>query len=256
MSHAAWHVLFFNPFFWEHTGKHGLCLRRVCTAFRNEIPECLAIDSAFVGVLIRKVEIFRLFPLSVHDVVTMRSPLFFVDAFRLALRKTGGFDFCIAVMREKGLALWNSSGVKREALRAKLGSELLAGGVSWDVTGPLFDAAISGRRNVESAVVWHLDCFDQELPPWQTFRPSPDAPPRTKYGLWEYNAILFCLHDAVGFWYKGINRDVLVIVEEIQRARLSCASGHPVYCMHHQHIAAKKFVFGVVQFRPFHGSGN
>jgi hypothetical protein len=251
--HDAWHVLFFNPFFWEQTGKHGLGLRKVCKSFRNEIPEQFAIEASFRNVLIRKVEIFRLFPLSVYDVVRMRSPLLFVDAFKLAMKKTGGFGFCIAVMREKGVVLWNTAGLKRECIRSKLNAELKAGGVSWVVTGPLIDSVVSGKKNVDSAVVWRYDCFTEELPHWQAFRPSPDAQPRIMHKLWEYDTILFCLHDAVGYWYKGINRDVLCILEEIRRARLSHASGNPICCMHHQHIAGRKFLFGIVQFRPWNG---
>jgi len=251
--HDAWHVLFFNPFFWGQTGKHGLKLRGVCTEFRDDIPEQNAIEWAFAHVLIRKADIFRLFPLSVHDVVQMRSPLLFVDAFRLAVKKTQGFDFCIAVMREKSVLLWNTAGHRREALRSKLNGELNAGGVSWVVTGSLFEASISGRRGVDSACVWHFDCFIEELPHWQTFRPSPGAPPRTNYGRWEYDTILFLLHEAVGFWYKGINRDVLGVLQEIRKARLSHAAGRLVGTMHHQHIAGRKFLFGIVRFRPWNG---
>ncbi len=257
--HDAWHILFFNSFFWEQTGKHGLCLRKVCKDFKKDIPEQFATEAAFTGVLIRKVQIFRLFPLSVYDVVKMRSPLLFVDAFRMALKKTGGYDFCIAVMRDKGWMLWNSAGVKREAKRTKLNRELLAGGVTWPVTGSLFEAAISGKRSVESASVWHFDCFIEELPHWQTFHPPsspPGEPPRTLYTLWEYDTVLFCLHGAVGYWYKGINREVLCIMDKIRRARSSHAAGHPVCCMHHQHIAGKKFLFGIVRFRPWNGPGN
>ena len=252
-KHDAWHILFFNPFFWEQTGKHGLNLRRVCKDFKKDIPEQSAIEAAFTGILIRKVQLFRIFPLSVYDVMGMRSPLLFVDAFRLALKKTGGFEFCIAVMRDKGWVLWNSTGVKRETTKARLNSELLAGGITWTVTGPLFEAAISGRRSVESARVWRFDCFTEEIPHWQTFCPSQREPPRTLYTLWEYDTVLFCLHDAVGHWYKGINHDVLEIIGEIKRARLSTAAGNPICCIHHQHIAAKKFLFGVIRFRPWNG---
>ncbi len=225
----------------------------VCSDFRKAIPEKFAIESAFAGVLIRKVEIFRLFPLSVYDVVSMRSPLLFVDAFRMALGKTGGFDFCIAVMREKGWTLWNSIGVKREAMRSKLNSELIAGGISWPVTGRLFQAAVSGKKKVLSAAVWRLDCLAEELPHWQAFQPSPGAPQRIAYARWEYEEVMFRLHGAVGFWYKGINHDVRCIIKEIRCRR---ASGRTADCMHHQHVAAKKFIFGVIIFRPFHGLEN
>jgi hypothetical protein len=253
--HDAWHVLFFNPFFWEKTGKHGLKLRETCKRAKEQIPEQLAIESAFSNVLIRKADIFRLFPLSVHDVVRMRSPLFFGDAFRIAMKKTRGFEFCIAVMREKAVLLWNTAGIKREALRSKLNRELAMGGVSWSMSGSLFEAAISGRRSVESAAVWYFDCFLEELPHWQTFRPSDGAPPRIMYQLWEYDTVLFLLREAVGFWYKGINKDVLSVLVGIKQARQSHALGVPVCRMHHQHIAGKKFIFGIVRFRPWHGLG-
>jgi hypothetical protein len=158
MHHDAWHALFFNSFFWEMTGKHGLKLRRVCKSFKDQIPEKYAIETAFAGVLIRKVDIFRLFPLAVYDVVMMQSPLLFVDAFRLALRKTGGFDFCISVMREKGTALWNSKGAKREMLRAKLNTDLIAGGIACGGSGSLFEAVVYGSKSVDSASVWYHNC--------------------------------------------------------------------------------------------------
>ena len=254
--HDAWHILFFNPYFWEKTGKHGLKLRSVCKRFNDAIPEQYAIESAFSGVLIRKADIFRLFPLSVHDVVRMRSPLLFVDAFKIAVRKTNGFDFCIAVMREKACLLWNSVGIKRMHLRAKLDEELRAGGVSWAMNGSLYEAAISGRRMVDRAVVWYFDCFTEQIPCWQTFRPSPGASPRTMYQLWEQETILFLIRDAAGFWYKGINKDVVSVLQGIGQARRSYAEGRPICRMHHQHIAAKKFIFGIIRFHPWNGLGN
>jgi hypothetical protein len=257
--HDAWHILFFNPLFWEQTGKHGLKLREVCKQFKKGIPEQYAIESAFAGVLIRKADIFRLFPLSVHDVVRMRSPLLFVDAFKIAVKKTKGFDFCIAVVREKAILLWNSAGMKRAHLRARLDGELRAGGVTWTMTGPLFEAAVSGRRTVDGAVVWYFDCFIEQIPGWQTFRPTPGAPSRTMYQLWEQETILFLIRDAVGFWYKGINKDVTSVLRGIGQARQSHAEGRPICRMHHQHIAAKKFIFGIIRFHPFkplHGLGN
>jgi hypothetical protein len=256
MQHDAWHALFFNSFFWEQTGKHGLMLRRVCKEFKDGIPEQYAIESAFKDVVIRKVDIFRLFPLSVHDVVRMRSPLLFRDTFKLALKKTGGFDFCIAVMREKGLASWNAVGVKRANLKSKLHAELRAGGVTWTVSGQLFDAVVSGKRIAESAVVWYYESFIDILPDWGAFRPSPSSPLRVMHKQWEFDTILFSLRDAVGFWYKGIRRDVVEIIGQIDRARNSNALGHTICCMHHQHVAGKKFLFGVIRFRPWNEAGN
>jgi hypothetical protein len=101
MPHTAWHLLFFNPIFWEHTGRQGLALRRVCRHFRAEIPQQFAIEAAFSGVHIHMAAAFRLFPLAVRDVLRLRSPLLFADAFRMALIKTGSFEFCIAIMREE-----------------------------------------------------------------------------------------------------------------------------------------------------------
>jgi hypothetical protein len=240
-QHDAWHVLFFNPFFWEQTGKTGLELRRVCKSFRDGIPERLAIEAAFGRALIRKVDVYRLFPLSINDVVRLRSPLLFVDALRLAVRKTDGFDFCLAVMRERGCALSNSVGARRNQHRAKLLADLLAGGVSLQTTSELFEAAVSGRRRVDAAVVWRCVVFIFAADPMRTR----DL---------DYDFILHRVKDTVGFWYKGINRDVRGIYEEISRARVSHALGNPISRMHHQHIAAKKFIFGVVEFRPWHGS--
>ena len=246
--HDAWQVLFFNPFFWEQTKKHGLKLRRVCRDFRLGVPEQCAIAASFTGVSIRKADIFRLFPLSVSDVVGMRSPLLFVDAFKLALQKTDGFEFCIAVMREKGLMLWDSVGVQRENLRSQFVSELASGGVVWSLSSSLFESAVSGRRYVDSAVVWRLDCSAVAVPAWVPFRPTPSSHPRTMYQLWEYDIILFRLKDAVGFWYKGIRKDVQIIIDGIKKARSRTASGDPICCMHHQHIAGKKFLFGIIKF--------
>ena len=126
--HDAWQVLFFNPFFWEQTKKHGLKLRRVCRDFRLGVPEQCAIAASFTGVSIRKADIFHLFPLSVSDVVGMHSLLLFVDAFKLDLKKSDGIELFIAVMRDKELMLWNSVGVKMENLRSKFFSELASGG--------------------------------------------------------------------------------------------------------------------------------
>jgi hypothetical protein len=253
--HDAWHVLFFNPFFWEQTGKRGLDLRGVCRSFRAEIPERVAIEAAFKDALIRKVEVYRLFPLSISDVVRLRSPLLFVDALRLAIRKTGSFEFCIAVVRDKGWTLCNTVGFQRNQHRAKLVAELAAGGVTWSVDGELFESAVSRRRNVESAVVWRHDSFIQELTHMDECRLLPENDMFLLHNQWEHGRILMCLRTAVGFWYKGINRDARSVCAGISRARRSHAEGRPVCRMHHQHIAAGKFIFGVVDFRPWHGSG-
>ena len=246
MPHDAWHVLFFNPFFWEQTGKRGLNLRGVCKSFKDEIPERLAIEAAFKDALIRKVDVYRLFPLSVGNVVVLRSPLLFVDAFRLAVKKSGSFEFCIAFVREKGWTLRNSVGIKRDMHRAKLVADLAAGGISWPVTGSLFESAVASFINealprrqifVAKAVVWRYDTVIRELSDLEI--------------PWEYDAILQRIHHATGFkWYKGINRDVRSVCDGIRLARKNHAEGDPVGCMHHQHIATGKFIFGVVKFRP------
>ena len=61
---------------------------------------------------------------------------------------------------------------------------------------------------------------------------------------------------AVGFWYKGINRDLRSVCDGIRLARRNQAEGRQVYCMHHQHIAGGKFVLGVVKFCTLDGLGN
>ena len=249
MLHDAWHALFYNSFFWEMCGKHGLQLRKVCKSFRDQIPERLAIESAFWGVKIRKVDIFRLFPLSVYDVVMMRSPLLFVDAFNLALKKSRGFEFCIAVMREKGIILWNSKGLKRERMRSKLNSDLVAGGIPRGGYGRLFEAVVAGSRCVESAAVWYFDVIihDTNLHPY--LDPLAVVGELQLINQGEYDAILLRLRTAVGVWYKGINKDVREIISKIQAVRISCVNGDRMYCIHHHHVAEKKFLYGVIRFR-------
>ena len=275
-QHDAWHVLFFNSFFWERTGKHGLQLRKVCKSFRDQIPEQYAIETAFIGVSIRKVDIFRLFPLAVYDVVRMRSPLLFVDAFKLALVKTGGFDFCIAVMRDKGNVLWNSKGIKREMLRSRLNTDLVSGGIVCGGSGPLFEAVVSGSKSVDSAAVWYHDSSSSSSGGSSSFifhnnnkaAASSRASSSSSYAgisinSREYESILFCLRDAVGFWYKGINKDVHEIVGKIRSARASFVVGGGGECrssssssssstttIQHHHVAGKKFIIGVIRLRP------
>lgn len=229
------------------TGKHGLQLRKVCKSFRDQIPEQYAIETAFVGVLIRKVDIFRIFPLAVYDVVRMRSPLLFVDAFKLALVKTGGFDFCIAVMREKGNVLWNSNGVKREKLRSRLNTDLVSGGIVHGGSGPLFEAVVSGSKHVDSAAVWYHDGFLFH----ETYLSAAWSLHVSSTVCREYDSILFCLRDAVGFWYKGINKDVHAIVDKIRSVRFGYAVGDKRECnIQHHHVAGKKFLIGVIRLRP------
>jgi hypothetical protein len=96
---------------------------------------------------------------------------------------------------------------------------------------------------VAKAVVWRYDTVIRELSDRETY--------------WEYDAILQRIHDATGFeWYKGINRDVRSMCNGIRLARKNHAEGNPVGCMHHQHIATGKFIFGVVKFRAEASSAN
>ena len=84
-------------------------MRAVCSDFRRDFPEGLFIHAVFRGVRIRSVDIFRLLPLSVSDVIQLRSPILFYDAFSVALRRHGSFERCMRIVRENGWRLRQKS---------------------------------------------------------------------------------------------------------------------------------------------------
>ena len=117
--HSAWAILFQQDYFLQRLGKHGIHLRAACAEFRRDFPEDMFIRAVFNGVRIRKVDVFRLLPLSVNDVLRLRSPLLFSDAFAVAIRRSGGFERCMDIVREKGWDLLCRTHARREVTRYK-----------------------------------------------------------------------------------------------------------------------------------------
>jgi hypothetical protein len=61
----------------------------------------------FRNCVVKKVELFRFLPLTVYDVMKLRSSVNFVHAFKIAERKAGGFANCMAMVRERSLYAHN-----------------------------------------------------------------------------------------------------------------------------------------------------
>jgi hypothetical protein len=211
----CWHLLFSVPEFWDAVGgKRSLCmLRGVCRAFRADIPEREALLRVFRGCVMRKTNLFRILPLAVSDVLRLRSPVNFLEAFAIAERKAGGFDNCMALVRDKGWQCFR----RGAALRAQVG------GVH--VEPAAFHAAL--RQGVHSARVWRYDSTLEELVPWQEFNPfcQLGGGPRA----WVYSGILFAhqerrrllrvFKEACGGWYRGIFKDVRLATRALKQAR-------------------------------------
>jgi hypothetical protein len=80
MVHAAWLILFNDPDFWRRLDKECFCaLTSACKLFHEDIPQRVAIMSLFQGKVVKKVSLFRILPLSVHDVMSIRSPVNFLE---------------------------------------------------------------------------------------------------------------------------------------------------------------------------------
>ena len=226
MSHAihpAWNLLFFDPSFWTYVGKHGFSLRGVCKSFRDEIPNHLAIAAVFRAKRCRKVVLFRLLPLSVNDVVGMKSPTIFMDAFSIAIRKAGGFDNCMALLRDKGWRSWCEADAKRRVAKERVNVLITKSGFSGliDSQNPVYISAISTRRRVDRAVVWQYSCTYEGLLPWEQYNPLESGVRRAQmlHSSVECRTLLRILHDAVGFWYKGIHGDMFSIESSIRNVR-------------------------------------
>ena len=229
--HSAWSILFQSSDFWHGVGKPGIKLRVACSEFRRDIPEDLFIYAVFSGVRIRKVDVFRLLPLTINDVIRLRSPLLFSDAFAIAVRRAGGFERCMQIVREKGWQLLCSVGNQRRRMRERLEGHFKAAGLLLLPQGGLYSAVITGRRFVEGAAVWRL-------------KVARVASPRKS----EYEDIMQALRQAVGFWYGGVNRDARSVEERIREARGSRANGVEVAEIHHQSISGKMFLYGILTF--------
>ena len=252
-NHPAWNLLFYNPFFWTSVGKDGFALRGVCRAFRSDIPDLVSIAAVFAGRRCRKVTLFRLLPLSVSDVVGMRSPAVFLEAFAIAIRKAGGFDNCLALLRERGWQSCCEAGLKRRMAKDRVDGLIRDSGFSGiiDSHNPVYASAITTRRRVDRAVVWKYACSYEGLLPWEQCNPweSVDGMRRARMLHWrvELRTLLKLLHDVVGFWYKGIHGDVAKIEAFIRRVR---ESGGNVAgnCVQHQLISGGVLIIGDIRF--------
>lgn len=245
-------MLFFSPDFWGHFAhsKHSLChLRETCKEFHSTIPERDAVLCIFRGKTARKVDLFRLFPLTVHDVLKLRSPVDFTTAFRIAERKTGGFSNCMAIVRERGWRLWLSLGVKRAELRQRFERVLMAEGIPMPSLNPVFELAI--QRSMQRLVVWRYRCCFEGWMPWERYNPNAAGHSRAvsslMYKRHEYNLLLKTLRHAMGYWYKGIHKDVQSAVAAIRGVKRNA------FCKEHIHvtISNKALLVGQIVFHPW-----
>ena len=213
------------PEFWDEMDKESLCnIRGVCREFRTTIPDRFAIMHVFKGKVIKKADLFRILPLSVHDVLKISSPVDFTHAFQIAERKAGGFSNCMAMVRERGWRCWCDVGEHRARFRDRVESILHTNGVhNPPKDHPLYQAGI--RKAKGEVVVWRYGCTYEPFMPLEHYNPyMADHSPETSIALFisfEYESILDILHQSVGNWYKGINRDVRSVVSAIQNIRNS-----------------------------------
>jgi len=106
--HPAWRILLDDPeHFWGRLDCRALCcLRLVCKEMRSAIPERDAILGVFGHEPI-SARLFCLLPISVCDALPLVRPQARVrDAFLLAERRAGGFDNCLAIVRDRAWQLW------------------------------------------------------------------------------------------------------------------------------------------------------
>ena len=229
-------------------------LRLVCKDFRADIPEKLAIRAIFKATLCRKVDLFRLLPLSVNDVVCMRSPVNFVAAFDIAVRRWGSFESCMAFVREWGWISWRAANMKRRLAKERVDGLINGAGLvdPVDERNPVYIAAISNRKRVDRAVVWRYSCTYEGLLPREQFNPYESvngvAISRMAYSNMEFKTLLNCLHDAVGFWYKGIRGDARSIETFICRVRSESKPYADKNVVQHQLVSGRVLIVGVVTF--------
>ena len=212
--HSAWHLLFHNPDFWDLLTKHHLgSLRTPCKEFRTRVPEREALLRVFRNAWMRKADLFRLLPLTVHDVLRLRSPMRFTEAFLIAERKAK--ESCLAIVRDKGWRLWCERGRRWAERRRELQDTLLqqSNGASADLLPPdhpvLHRAAVNGH--VARVIYWH--CEDEG---------------QTVCFVRCYRRLLTTIKHAYGYWYKGIHADTLAVTRVVVSAREAAAA----HCVH------------------------
>lgn len=233
MHHPVWNLLFHNPEFWDHLTKlHMCCLLGTCKEFRTSIPEREVLLRIFKDTSIKKVELFRLFPLTVHDVLKLRSPVRFTDAFQIAERKAHGFQYCMAVIREKGWRLWCERSRQHAECKQAI-EELLRsnGAVSFQSNHPVIEKAskIKYPRVIVWKYTWNI------IPTQETQR----------HNLFYYHQVLMAIQGAFGYWYKGIHKDTRTAIGAINTAMEDPSATEYV----HMTFANAILAIGVVEFR-------
>jgi len=209
MQHSAWNLLFHNPEFWDHLTKlHMCCLTSTCKEFKGIIPEREVLMRVFRAKTMKKVELFRLLPLTANDVHKIKSPVSFTEAFQIAERKTKGFKFCMAIVRERGWRMWCEYGKERAERRHSIEETLRAQGVvSIPSDHPMLVRAVNNQ--ISRIVVWRYT--------WRIF-------PSDRFAQWAnnmfiYNSILNIIQQAHGNWYHGIHRETRVAIDAICSAQ-------------------------------------
>ena len=246
---AAWNVLFYNPDFWDfvHHKRHFCHLREVCREFRSTIPEREALLRIFKNKVAKKVDLFRLLPLSVNDVLRIKSPVDFVEAFKIAEKKSGGFANCMAIVRERGWMLWLKTGALREEIRNHIDERFRSEGLNPPLDDPAYVMAI--QRFVQRVVVWRYTCTIEGLLPWEKYNPEARGNSRIVSALlhrpYEYDLLLKTLRQAVGYWYRGINKDVRSAVVAIRSIRSSISD--QTDCIHLS-VSRGVLMVGVIKF--------
>jgi len=232
MHHPAWNLLFHNPEFWAHLTKLQMCcLLGTCKEFKTSIPErdvCLRI---FKNASMKKVDLFHLFPLTVYDVLKIRSPVKFTDAFRIAERKAGGFPYCMSLIREKGWRLWCKRDKHRTECKKKIEDLLRSNGT---VPFPYDHLTLEklADRSISRAVVWRY-----------TWRTQSDTAQQYDF---HYYRVLMAIQKAHGFWYKGIHKDTHTAIGTINAAMTDSTTTEYV----HVALANAILAIGVVSFHP------
>ena len=261
--HPIWTLLFYDSQFWEIVGKRCfMMLRAVCREFRTDLPEQFAIRAVFKGSLCRKVDLFRMLPLSVNDVVRMRSPVSFVAAFDIAVRRWGGFESCMAFVREWGWINWNAADLKRRAAKEKVDTLIRDAGFDCvvDEENQMYQSVVTGRKRVDRVVVWRYTCTFEGLLPRAQFNPYEWANgvsiSRRLFANLEFNTLLRLLKDAVGFWYKGVHGDARAAEKFIRQVRhegqaklalqMKNEDIDGFYTLQHQLISGRVLLLGVI----------
>ena len=235
--HKIWNLLLQNPDFWDAVNKHMFCdLRLVCREFRSIVPVREAILHIFKNKTIKMANLFRILPLSVNDMLKVRSPVNFIQAFKLAERKCGGFENCLAIMQQRGVDLWHMESIRRAEVRKEMDGLLHSNGMLSLKNNPVYESAII--RGVLQVAVWRCE---------YVYMPKDGRDSVCKIAGFfhnsEYEVLLSKLRIAMGHWYKGIHSDVRSIM-----AALLVARNEGVTERVHVQISDRTLVVGVISF--------